>query len=232
MIDIYTLRLPSGLEKKRFDELLQYVSSEKQDRIKRFLRYEDAQRALYAELLIRRIICEKLDIKNSDIVFDKNSYGKPFLENCRDFHFNLSHSKDWIVCAAGSIPVGIDVEVVKPMEMDIARRFFSKEEYAGIVSKDESERLSHFFELWTLKESYIKAWGKGLSIPLDSFTMRINGNVIEIETENEFNNCFFRQYHIDPEYKMAVCSVKEDFPEELSHMESDRLCEFFLTYGK
>lgn len=227
MIDIFALRLPSYLQKETFDRLLKCVDSEKQDKVKRFIRYEDAQRALYADLLIRRIICEKLEIENHNIIFDKNSYGKPFLKNYQDFHFNLSHSKDWIVCAVGSNPVGIDVEVVKPMEMDIARRFFSAEEYAGIVSKDERERVSHFFELWTLKESYIKAWGKGLSIPLDSFTMRINGHTIEIETENEFNNCFFRQYHIDPGYKMAVCSVKDDFPDEVVIVKSEELHHFF-----
>ena len=58
-------------------------------------------------------------------------------------------------------PVGIDVEKIKDINIKIADRFFSKEESGRFIQKEESERLKYFFDLWTLKESYIKAETEG-----------------------------------------------------------------------
>ncbi len=227
MSEIFALKLSPDTEKTKFNELLKFVGSEKRLKINRFVRHEDAQRALFAEILIRYIICNKLKVKNDMIVLNKDNYGKPFLKGFKDFHYNLSHSQKWIVCAVDNLPIGIDVEAVRPIETDIARRFFSREEYENLISKEIHERTAYFFELWTLKESYIKAWGKGLSVPLDSFTVRSNAMGIEVYTKNEFNKCFFKQYQIDPKYKMAVCAQKEDFPDKIVMKGLEELWNFF-----
>nr|WP_143192121.1 hypothetical protein [Paenibacillus helianthi] len=81
---------------------------------------------MLAEVLIRRIIYDDLNIFNKDIVFGTNEYGKPFLENVTDFHFDISHAESWVVCATSKHPVGIDIEHVKPIDFEIAKRYFSK----------------------------------------------------------------------------------------------------------
>lgn len=214
MVEIFALRFSERLEAARFDRLLQFVDSEKQERIRRFLRWQDAHRGLYAELLIRNIIVNKLGMRNEDIAFTFNDYGKPSLRNGGDFHFNLSHSGEWIACAVDRFPVGIDVEKIAPIDMDIAKNFFFHREYDDLMSRADTEKLSYFFTLWTLKESYIKAEGKGLSIPLDSFCIcALDRERIEVMVKGEpSTDRSFKMYDIDEDYHLAVCACHSDFP--------------------
>nr|WP_159065816.1 4'-phosphopantetheinyl transferase superfamily protein [Gorillibacterium timonense] len=145
--------------------------------------------------------------------FGKNEYGKPFFENERSIHFNLSHSGDWVVAVMGSQPVGIDVEQMKEMDYhSIARSFFAIDEYNDLLEQPANKQLDYFYSLWTRKESYIKQRGLGLSIPLDSFAMsRIEkAEDAFIPAENLEGHVCFLSRTLDEQHRMAVC-----IPEEL-----------------
>lgn len=216
MIEIYSLKINTEAAGQKFDRLLQYVDKDKQASAKAFYRAEDSKRALGAATLIRIIAMDKLGISNCEIQFGKNEYGKPFLQGFPNFHFNLSHSGEWVVCAIDNEQIGIDVEKIKSIDLSIADRFFSKQEVQDIHSKPKDEQLPYFYDIWTLKESYIKAWGKGLSIPLDSFSLSVHADGrIELDTSNSFKECFFKQFTLDNEYKLSVCSLKSEFPEKI-----------------
>ncbi|MDR1059826.1 MAG: 4'-phosphopantetheinyl transferase superfamily protein, partial [Clostridiales bacterium] len=88
-------------------------------------------------------------------------------------HFNISHSGRHVVCALCDAPVGIDVEIVRPIDMNIANRFFSADERGRLFSEpaDGHGRLELFYSIWTRKESFIKMTGEGLSRPLGSFSV-------------------------------------------------------------
>ena len=58
--------------------------------------------------------------------------------------------------------------------MKLANRFFSHQESKALQKIPEDKQKEHFFEYWTLKEAYIKACGKGLSIPLDQFSFHLS----------------------------------------------------------
>lgn len=215
MIDVVAVNIKNKMNIGLFNHCLSYVSREKQERIKKFRKAEDAQRALIGDILSRRIISDSLCIKNNDIIFEQNEYGKPFLKHIKDFHFNTSHAGEWIICATHNLPLGVDVEHIQPIEFDIAKQFFSEEEYIDLMNRDSLHRLSYFYELWTLKESYIKAEGKGLSILLNSFSFRINSNEIVFKSKNESKNYCFKQYDIDSNYKLAVCGLEDKFACEI-----------------
>lgn len=221
-MDIYSVKLEK-IEKHIFDELFLYLSEDEKVRIERFRRYEDALRGLTSKVLLRFIIVSTLGKQNNDISFSKNEYGKPFLEEASDFHFNLSHSGDWVVCAVDNLPVGIDVEKIHDVDLNLSERFFSEEEHKYLLSLESSRRREAFFELWTLKESYIKADGRGLSIPLNSFSFSFQGGNIEFKTTNNIRDCHFKQYEIDAFYKLSVCSRKADFPNFLIHKSFNEL---------
>lgn len=162
MLETYILNIDKDLSKDDFERLLGLVSEKKKERILRFHMFEDAQRSLLGDILARYAICKRLGVKNKDLSFGENEYGKPVLIAPLRIHYNISHSGDWVVCAVDDNPVGIDVEVIKPIDFKIAERFFSRDEYLALMSQPEEIRLKYFYIVWTLKESYIKAEGKGL----------------------------------------------------------------------
>ncbi len=166
MPDTHILKIDRNIEKDYFDRLLSCVSEEKKERINRFHRFEDAQRALLGDVLARYAVCKRLGVRNRDLDLGTNEYGKPVLHQPNDVHFNISHSENWVICAVDNTAVGVDVELIRPTEFKIAERFFSKDEYILLMNQPEEMKLKYFYVLWTLKESYIKMEGKGLSILL------------------------------------------------------------------
>jgi 4'-phosphopantetheinyl transferase len=116
------------------------------------------------------------------------------------------------------------VEQIKPIDFAIAKRFFSSTEYDDLMEKEEHERLNYFYDLWTLKESYIKARGKGLSIPLDSFSIRKHNTTITV-TSNRDESWYFIQYPIGPEYKFSVCATTLHFPMDIEYLNPGELAE-------
>jgi 4'-phosphopantetheinyl transferase len=88
--------------------------------------------------------------------------GKPyFMTDAGRFEFSVSHSGDYIVCLTGKRPVGVDVERLAAPPEEIAARCFTPAELQYLSSVPESDRGRMFFSLWCLKESVLKARGKG-----------------------------------------------------------------------
>jgi len=102
--------------------------------------------------------------------FTLNAHGKPSAEPGYGLNFNLSNSRDLVVCLiARGAEVGVDVEPFKRAKeiAEVAPRVFSPLELAQLETLPDSERLDRGLSLWTLKEAYIKARGMGLSLPLN-----------------------------------------------------------------
>ncbi|NDI34039.1 4'-phosphopantetheinyl transferase superfamily protein [Chengkuizengella sediminis] len=227
---IMAVKIDSEIEHGLYIDLLKNLPKEKQVRLNKYRNKMDAQRSLLGEILIRTEIMNLTNVKNHEIVFQKNTYGKPILLNKPQFHYNVSHSGDWVVCATDGSIIGIDVEKMAPIDYTIANRFFSKQEVVDLSKKEEPEKLKYFFDLWTLKESYIKTDGRGLSIPLDSFSIRKTNNVIMIMTENPLKEVFFKQYGIDDLYKCSVCALNNQFPDEPRVQSLLDTCHLFLNH--
>ncbi len=231
MIEIFGVNIKEDIEMKFGEHLLPFVDEAKQERIKKFYKWEDAQRTLLGDLLTRYIIMQKTQLKNAEISFTTNRYGKPKLTSREDMHFNLSHSGNWIVCAFDKQPIGIDVEKINPgVDLNIAKNYFSSVEHSDLLGKPD--KYSYFFSLWTLKESFIKNVGKGLSLPLSSFSLRFMGNneiKLEIENQEVFEK-FFKVYHIE-DYKLAVCAEREAFPGQITEISVEELIDTFLGKG-
>ena len=85
--------------------------------------------------------------------------------------FNLSNTSGLVVCAiTHGLDVGVDVESLsRPAPIDVADRFFAPSEVRVLRALPPEEQARRFFELWTLKESYAKARGLGLALPLDRY---------------------------------------------------------------
>ena len=213
MIELHAVKLPKHIEKTKFNNLILHVPEERQVTIKRFIKIQDSLRTLTGEILTRCAIRERTKLANKEVVFAINKYGKPYVKNVENLQFNVSHSGEWVVCAVDTEPIGIDIEIIKSINLKVAKRFFSQEEYRDFVSKDENGKTSYFYDLWTLKESYIKAVGRGLSIPLNTITIQLGRSGINIKNPPVEGDFYFKQYWIDDLYKLSVCSTSADFPD-------------------
>ncbi|WP_040951489.1 4'-phosphopantetheinyl transferase family protein [Gorillibacterium massiliense] len=222
-----------SLDAVMFEQALSCLPHPKQDRIRRYRQKADQIRSLLAEIAVRLHIMQKRNLDARQLIFDTNPYGKPYLAGSLDFHYNVSHSGEWVACIFDSSPVGIDVEKIVPIDMAISESFFTSSEHEDLLRLPNDERLSYFFTLWTLKESFIKAVGKGLSIPLRSFSFFPSADeyadfTLQCEKPVE-QDYYFKQYSIDPDYKLAVCTTHTRFAAAPLTFTASELCERFLT---
>jgi 4'-phosphopantetheinyl transferase len=114
-----------------------------------------------------------------DFSFQYTTYGKPFLADHADLHFNVSHSEGLALLAfVRGREIGVDVERVRAQSdvLKLAERFFSARERHDLRSLSGDELHAAFFRCWTRKEAYIKAKGDGLSLPLHEFDVSIAPN--------------------------------------------------------
>lgn len=121
---------------------------------------EKKRQSLGAELLLYRAMDA-----DEPFTYSLGENGKPYLEDGRCF--SLAHSGRFAVCAVADSDIGVDIELPRENSLRLAKRFFTESEYARIAASNAPDEL--FCECWTLKESYIKATGKGLGTPLNSF---------------------------------------------------------------
>ena len=154
--------------------LLPLVSPARQEKIARLRLPAARRRALGAGLLLRRVLSDAGE-ELPPIAFGPQ--GKPYFPDRPDLQFSLSHSADAALCALSDSSVGCDVEILGPARPELAERFFHPSERRWLSALPPSEYDEAFFRLWTLKESYLKATGLGLSGGLESFCVDLGGGV-------------------------------------------------------
>jgi 4'-phosphopantetheinyl transferase len=212
MASVLAMKIENKLEEEVFRAMTRKVQQDKRDRIGKFYRWQDAYLTLFGDLLVRMELLKYSNFNNTDIYFSSTEFGKPAIAGCAPFRFNISHSGNWIVCIVDTRDVGIDIEKIEEVELSVAEDYFSREEYHDIInSKDPKTR---FIEYWTLKESYIKYVGKGLSMPLNSFCIKFEENDrITVSVDGTLlKGLNFKQYDVAEGYKMAVCNDNSDLP--------------------
>ena len=132
----------------------------------------------------------------------KGKHGKPSLAEHPEIQYNLSHGDGIAACIVGEKECGIDCERVRTYHVNVVKKVFSEAEKALIENMEESEKDLLFFRLWTLKESYIKALGTGLSYPLTKAEFILDGDEIFVHPEG-FR---FRQYILQKgKFVVSVC---------------------------
>jgi len=150
------------------------LESAEQVRADRFHFARDRDTSIAAHALKRKLLSWAGDLPPSDWRFIVGRFGKPQIDPALGrprLHFNLSHIRGLVACAVSlDHEVGLDVEAWDRAGdgLDIAGRFFAPAELALLREAAPDDRPEVFARIWTLKEAYIKATGRGLSsFPLD-----------------------------------------------------------------
>ena len=198
----------------RFDRLAGIIPEVRREKLAAF-RHEGARRlSLAASLLLVRALSDE-GLCADEIALTE--YGKPYLPQLPDFHFSLSHSGNMALCVVSSDPVGCDIELPRKFDPAIANRFFHPAEQEWLFSRPEAEQSSAFLRLWTCKESFIKALGLGLSLPLDSFAV-IPGEEVQLTQSGDPRPWQLRSFR-DGESFLALCGLTDIADAPLIHVD-------------
>lgn len=138
----------------------------------------------------------------------KSANGKPFFPAYPDFHYNISHSGDYVVCAYSAQPIGIDIQQIPDRARrasSIAGHFFSDREVAALQDLPDFEMRRLFTRFWTSRESYIKLTGRGLAEPFKSFYPDLSAGRIYSDNERS-REIYITECKAPEGYCISTCS--------------------------
>jgi len=187
-------------------QLIPLLNEERQSRVRALGDTRSALLSLAAGLLLY----DAFGGTERHVRFERGNRGKPHLPG--NTPFNITHAGDYAVLALSSRTVGVDLEMVRPIDWQkIATRFFHPEERAYLAGT--SNPGAEFFRIWTLKESYLKAEGVGFSVSPASFA---------VLPQDEHTALFSGEsaYHFScinafPNYFLSVCSLEPEVPDQV-----------------
>lgn len=187
-----------------FARAFQAASPARREKTARLVRPEDQRLSLGAEMLLNKALSDAgaaLPVQT-----ETGPFGKPYVPGL-GFGFNLSHSGIYVLCAVCAGETGCDVEKIESAPLDVARRFFSREEYLDIEGQPTPDaRNELFFRYWTIRESYMKAIGCGLSLPQNAFRVRLGGKSDVLPNEGGYS---VREFRCIPGYCAAMCAAED-----------------------
>jgi 4'-phosphopantetheinyl transferase len=196
------------------------LNADEREREARFHFEKDRARHLVTRALVRTVLSRYEAVNPADWVFSANAYGRPDIDASmrqgRDLCFNVSHTAGLIVLGVTrGRALGVDVESLRPLDdlLGLAEHAFAPVEVAELARLPAERRLDRFFEHWTFKESYIKARGMGVSIPLQGFSIGLTRDgLVDLHIAPELSDRSSRwqlwQIRPAPDYVLAICAER------------------------
>lgn len=168
---------------------------------------EAQHRTAYA--LLRFAVQEVYQIPLPKIA--QTEHGKPYFPTAPEISFNLSHCNSLVACVLGTGELGVDVEEIRTRRSGVMRRAFSAEEIVAVEQSNNPDEA--FFRYWTLKESYVKAIGIGISYPLRDVRFRITFDQIRASV----TGWQFTQFLLGNQWVISCCAPNgEVLPEHVT----------------
>ncbi len=170
------------------------------------------QHALAFEML-EQSLRDQYGISLSEEVVALGKYGKPYLHDHPEIQFSISHCRRGVALSLGACRTGIDLEIIRHYDADLAKKILSPTEYE-YLNHSENPNLT-FFQFWTLKESYLKALGTGLQFALNriSFTFEDNHT---IRCNRKIGH--FQRLDDIPGFAVSVCNLEHRIcPDSMDH---------------
>jgi len=188
-VHLYWASLPRALTDIERSAYLATLSEPERRRHARFIFPSVADEYLAAHAVLRATLSRFVDVPPHAWRFRRSEQGRPEIDGAADvdgLRFSLSHTRGLVGCAvAWGSDVGIDLEAIqphRPAPTQIAERSFAPAEVATLRAAAPAQRTRLFYELWTLKEAYLKARGLGLTVPLTWVTFSFHpGSPIAVQ---------------------------------------------------
>jgi 4'-phosphopantetheinyl transferase len=200
------------------DKYRALLSETERAKEKRFHFEKDQHRYLITRALVRTVLSRYAPISPTAWEFVQNEHGRPELSpviaRSVELVFNISHTRGLIalgVARRGALGVDVENIAAREVTLAIARRFFAPEEADALARIPAETQRRRFFEYWTFKESYIKARGLGLALPLRQFRFQLDSrNSVRFDVDKQLGDAadrwHFWQLQPSAEHLLAVCS--------------------------
>ena len=183
-------------------QLVSFLSKDEQSRAEKLKIENKRNQFVITRGLLRVLLSSCLQKQSEEIVFSYAQHGKPYISdkvNNKPVEFNISHSGDYALIALTlENQIGVDIEEMNQNIdcVSLSSRFFSEQEKCSLSKLSEADQLDAFFRIWTRKESFIKAVGKGVAFGLDNFSVPIEkaiDSMMKIKTNEAMKeewNCY------------------------------------------
>ncbi|MFA0390848.1 4'-phosphopantetheinyl transferase superfamily protein [Vibrio splendidus] len=166
-------------------QLKKRLTADEIAKVERYRMPSSQIQALYVRNYLRKVLSRYSDLMPEAWRFEYGEKGKPSLvveqQLKTGLNFNISHSKEHLLIAVcqregKQVQLGVDIEHARSSTNidSIMKHYFSDKELADLLELSKEEQRERFFDLWALKESYIKATGKGLATSLRSFSFKFS----------------------------------------------------------
>lgn len=178
-----------------YQRFFNYLPYDRMQKVQRYRNETDKSNCVMSYMLIMYSVYKTFGIVTPEIASTK--YGKLYLVDYPEAHFNISHCAKGCVCAVSDYEIGIDIQDVRPFSWSVVNHCCSAKEKQ--LLRNCIDPTAEFTKIWTMKESYLKMKGTGITVDLcavDTTKLRDRIKTFEI------NGCY-----------ISVASAKS-FPEE------------------
>ncbi|MBQ4559369.1 MAG: 4'-phosphopantetheinyl transferase superfamily protein [Tyzzerella sp.] len=172
MVKIYVADISNLPDPMSNLELLHRLPMDRQQRIHNLKQEKGRRQSMGVGLLLQKVLA-LYHMQDSQVYVGE--HGKPMVEG---LEFNLSHSGDLVICVVSDKPVGCDIEKLREAPKGVSERCFSDGEQAYLSQFSEGEYNHKFFELWTMKESYVKMTGEGMGLRFEAYEVVVDKDCI------------------------------------------------------
>ena len=204
---IRTVLFPLDLDRPQLAALFRVLDDAEKLRSAEYRFDRDRNRFIARRGQLRCFLAELTGYKPEDLPIRQMVCGKPYLADIA-LNFSIAHSHDLCLCAVSDrAAIGCDLERCNPAlaSPDVSAAFFAQAENSALTQLDGRARVDGFFRLWTCKEAFVKGTGRGLSVPLDSFSvsLEVGTHVQRIDTAPDWTLYSFQPL---PGYWAAIAS--------------------------
>ena len=201
MIYKYKVKRIDDYNIKELEDVYKKIQYDKKQRIDNYRLEEDIKRSLVGEKIIIDLLKESgFDYYELDFYTNKN--GKTYINNRNDLFFNQSHSGKYVAGVISNKEIGIDIEEIKEVNINSIKKFASINEL-GYITSSNNDINKRYFEIFCLKEAYVKANGKCLK-NINEVSFNIVNNTITCSDSNVV--CFLKK---DKNYILAIVLITE-----------------------
>ncbi len=192
MINIYYARFDKIISPCRWDRYFGLLPPDQQDRNKLYRRWEDKNAHLLGRVLLYYSLIEEGCRQNPLYEIRYTAYSRPFIN--QNIDFNISHAGYYVVCALGrDCKLGIDIEKYDQVEFELLQNTMNEKQWEAIKRSFSPGKA--FYRYWTVKESVIKADGRGLSLPIADIDIHDDVAICE-EKKWHLTSFHFDQFHV------------------------------------